>query len=118
MIESPGARAVAAARRRGAAARPGPLNGDPFPVYNLGTLMEPPNGESVLTIEAIRSRFASEWVLLADPSTGQSLDVTGGKVLCHSKDRDEVYRQALTLRPRHSAILYIGSLPAGVAVIL
>lgn len=71
-----------------------------------------------MTMEAIRSEYASEWVLLQDPTTGQSLDVTGGKVLCHSKDRDEVYRHALKDRPRHSAILYIGPLPSGVAVIL
>jgi hypothetical protein len=45
----------------------------------------------VLTIEEIKARFESEWVPLEEPKTFESLEVTRGKVLWHSKDRDEVY---------------------------
>ena len=41
-----------------------------------------------------------------------------GKVLFHSKDRDEVYRKAREFHPNHSAILFTGKLPDNVAVIL
>ena len=71
-----------------------------------------------LTLAEIRTRFASEWVLLEDPQTGPNMEVTGGAVLCHSRDRDEVHRAALKLQPRHSAIVYTGSLPTDVAVVL
>lgn len=74
--------------------------------------------DEVLTLADILARFNAEWVLLGDPETGESLEVTGGKVLWHSKDRDELYRKAQELEPVHSAILYTGSLPDEVMVIL
>jgi hypothetical protein len=72
----------------------------------------------VFTIEEIKSRFASAWVLLEDPQTSESLEVIRGKVLWHSKDRDEVYRKARELRPRHSAIAFAGSIPDEMAVVV
>ena len=49
----------------------------------------------ILTITEIQSRFHAEWVLIQDPETTESLEVRSGKVLYHSKDRDEVYRKAI-----------------------
>ncbi|MCI0486488.1 MAG: hypothetical protein L0229_07795 [Blastocatellia bacterium] len=72
----------------------------------------------VMLLEEIQSRFESEWVLLEDPETTGSLEIKSGKVLWHSKDRDEVYRKARELQPTHSAILYTGTLPEEMAVIL
>jgi hypothetical protein len=66
----------------------------------------------------IKSQFEDEWILIQDPQTSDNLEVQGGKVLWHSKDRDEVYRKAMELRPRHSAILYTGKIPDGVVIIL
>lgn len=72
----------------------------------------------VLSLAEIQERFADAWVLLEDPQTTAALVITGGKVLWHSKDRDEVYRKARELRPKHSAILYTGKLPEEIAVVL
>ena len=72
----------------------------------------------VMSIAEIQTRFESEWVLLKDPETTESLEVIKGRVLWHSKDRDEVYRKARELRPIHSAIVYTGSLPEETAVVL
>ncbi len=72
----------------------------------------------ILSITEIRARFDSEWVLLADPETTELLEVKAGKVLWHSKDRDEVYRKARELKPKHSAILYTGALPEKTAIVL
>ena len=72
----------------------------------------------VMSLAEIQARFESEWVLLEDPETSESLEVTRGKVLWHSKDRDEVYRKARELRPKHSAMLYTGRLPKEAAVVL
>ena len=72
----------------------------------------------VLTVAEIKSKYDSEWVLIEDPVTDKHLNVLSGTVLWHSKDRDEVYRKALELKPAHSAILFTGKIPEGTAVIL
>ena len=71
-----------------------------------------------MTLEEIESQFDSEWVLIEDPITDEGLNVLGGKVLHHSKDRDEVYRKAVSLRPKRSAVLYTGEIPDDTAVVL
>jgi hypothetical protein len=72
----------------------------------------------VLTLAEIEARFPAEWVLVEDPQTDEGLQLQGGKVLHHSKDRDEVYRKAVELRPRRFAVVYTAPLPEGTAVIL
>ena len=74
--------------------------------------------QAQMTIEEIESQFDSEWVLIEDPLTDETLKVLGGKVLLHSKDRDEVYRMAVSLRPKRSAVVYTGEIPEGTAVVL
>ena len=71
-----------------------------------------------MTIEEIESRFDSEWVLIEDPRTDDALNVLGGTVLHHSMDRDEVYRKAVSLRPKRSAVVYTGEIPEDTAVVL
>lgn len=71
-----------------------------------------------MTVEEIRAQFEGEWVLLEDPQTDDALEVVRGKVLHHSKDRDEVYREAVARRPQRSAILYTGQMPEDTAIVL
>ena len=72
----------------------------------------------VLTITEIEAQFAAEWVLVEDPQTNDALEVQSGKILAHSKDRDEVYREAVRIRPKRFAMLYTGTLPKDTAVVL
>ncbi len=74
--------------------------------------------EREMTIGEIEARFDSEWVLVEDPRTNEALEVLGGKVLHHSRDRDEVYRKAVALRPERCAVLYTGGIPEGTEVVL
>ncbi len=74
--------------------------------------------KEVLSIAAIEAQFNSEWVLLGNPEADNSLNIKGGVVLYHSKNRDEVYRKARELSPKHSAILYTGQIPEDSAVVL
>ena len=74
--------------------------------------------DEVLTIAEIEGKFDSEWVLIEDPSTDESLAVRGGTVRWHDKDRDEVYRRAVQIRPKRFAILYTGTMPADTAIAL
>lgn len=71
-----------------------------------------------MTIEEIELQFDSEWVLIEDPKTDEGLKVLGGRVLHHSKDRDEVYRKAASLHPKRSALIYKGEIPEDTAVVL
>ncbi len=71
-----------------------------------------------MTLQQIEAQFPSEWVLVGDPDTDESLKVLGGEVLWHSKDRDEVYRQIGKFRPKRFAMLYTGTMPEGTAIVL
>lgn len=72
----------------------------------------------ILSYAEIKEQFDSEWVLVENPQTAEDLRVESGRVLFHSKNRDEVYRKARELQPQHCAVLYLGRLPADAAVIL
>ena len=74
--------------------------------------------DDVLTIAEIKAQFGSEWILVEDPRTDESLEVLGGIVRFHSKDRDEVYRKAVELRPKRFAMLYTGTIPKDTAIVL
>ena len=71
-----------------------------------------------MTYEQIKSRFDSEWVLVGEPETDKALNIRSGTVLHHSKDREEVYRRALELRPSRVAVMYAGTMPEGTAVVV
>jgi hypothetical protein len=72
----------------------------------------------ILSLAEIQTRYDGEWVLIGDPEVDVSLSVQRGQVLCHSKSRDEVYRQARLLKPTHSAFLFVGRLPKDTEVVL
>lgn len=57
-------------------------------------------------------------MLVSDPQTNELLEVQSGKVLCHSKDRDEVYRKAVEVRPKRFAMLYTGTIPQDTEIVL
>lgn len=71
-----------------------------------------------MSIDEIEAAFQSEWVLVEDYDTDEHHEVVRGKVLHHSKDRDEVYRKAAALKPHRFAMIYTGEIPEGTAVVL
>jgi len=73
----------------------------------------------VLTRAEITKRFPNEWILVIDPETGPDLMVRSGTVVAHSADRDAVYRRAIELRPKRSAVWFNGDpVPPGTVVLL
>jgi hypothetical protein len=70
------------------------------------------------TLSEIKAQYVAEWVLIEDPQTDDTLQVQSGKVLFHSKDRDEVYREAVRLRPNRFAMLFTGKMPEDTAIVL
>jgi hypothetical protein len=74
--------------------------------------------QKVLSISQIRDEFKSEWVLVEDPQTHEALEVLGGRVLYHSRNRDEFDRKVLEFKPKRFAVLYIGELPEDIGFLL
>lgn len=74
--------------------------------------------DDVMTLDEINSRFESEWILIADPEVDENLEVVRGRVVIHSKDRDEVDRKAIELRLKSSAYHYTGQIPEGTAIVV
>jgi len=71
-----------------------------------------------MTVQEMREQFDAEWVLIEDPQTNEALEVLSGKVLCHSKDRDEADRRMVALRPKRFATLFTGEMPEDTAIVL
>jgi hypothetical protein len=74
--------------------------------------------DEVLTIDEIKARFAPDWVLIGGPLTDANQQLLAGRVLFHSRDREEVYRKAIELRPGHFAFRYLGELPEDMIFVL
>lgn len=72
----------------------------------------------ILTREEMAKRFDGEWVLVGDPELTEMKDVIRGEVLFHSTRREEVYRRALELRPKHGATLCFAKVPDDVVIVL
>jgi hypothetical protein len=70
----------------------------------------------VMTLEDMKTHFDSEWVLVEDPEVDENLEVIRGKVLWHSKNRDEVYDKDLELRPKSAAYVYSGPPPDNILI--
>ena len=64
--------------------------------------------DKALSITEIEAQFDAEWVLVEDPQTNEALEVQGGKVLYHSKNRDEFDRKVLEFQPQRFAVLFTG----------
>ena len=69
-----------------------------------------------MTLAEIEKQFDNEWILVQDPVLDRSNAVVKGKVLFHSKNRDEVDAAAMRLRPKHSALLYAGPTPDNIFI--
>jgi hypothetical protein len=74
--------------------------------------------DEILTVKEIEERYPSEWVLIEDPEVDQQLDVIRGRVVWHSRNRDEVDSKAIELRPKSPATRYMGAWPENMEYIL
>ena len=69
-------------------------------------------------IPELNNKFPDEWILIDDPVTDENLTVESGKLLWHSKNRDEIYRVAREKKPDKCAIIFTGKIPQGCEIIL
>jgi hypothetical protein len=68
--------------------------------------------------EEIFKTCKDKWVLIECKQTDENFEVIEGKILYHSKDKDDVYKKLLELRPKDYAIEYTGQIPEDLAVML
>ncbi len=68
--------------------------------------------EESLTLAEIMEKYKSEWVLIENPQTDERLEIESGRVVYHSKDRDEFDRQVLQFRASRFAVIFTGRPPA------
>ncbi|MEX0718982.1 MAG: hypothetical protein WD066_20475 [Planctomycetaceae bacterium] len=72
----------------------------------------------ILTIDEINERYPDEWIIIGDPDLDESLQVLGGTVLLHGKDRDEVYRRVAALpTPLNIATHDTGEVPDDMVIV-
>ena len=71
-----------------------------------------------MKIKEIEEEYKDEWVLIACKDIDENFNVKEGEVFYHSKDKNEVYRKMLELRPKDCAIEYTGKVPEDLAVML
>jgi|GEM_PF-981584 len=66
-----------------------------------------------LSLAEIQASFSEQWLLIGEPRLNEVLQLLGGQVLCHSQDRDEVFRFLVAHRVRRFVLIYAGSNPSG-----
>jgi hypothetical protein len=74
--------------------------------------------KKVLTMKQIEKRFSGEWVLLVNPEQGKQSEIVRGELVFRSKDRGEVYKEALKRKDDHTAVFYVGKLPEDLVAVL
>ena len=68
--------------------------------------------------QKIKEQFRDEWVLIEVEEVDEFFNVVKGEVLAHSKDKDELYRKLLEIRPQEFSVEYSGEIPKDLAVVL
>jgi len=71
-----------------------------------------------LTFQEMKAKYPGEWLLIGDPELDPSFHAKSGKVLAHSRSRDEIYRQLARVPGKRVSVEYAGQVPADLAVAL
>ena len=74
--------------------------------------------KAVLTFQEMKTKYPGEWLLIGDPEVDASLHAKSGKVLAHSRSRDEIYRKLAHVAGKRVSIEYVGEIPTDLAVAL
>ena len=63
------------------------------------------------TIEAIKERYKDEWVLVEVLETDELNTPIKGRVIAHSRNRDDTYDAMLKFKVKHWYHFYAGEIP-------
>lgn len=62
-------------------------------------------------ISKLKRRYPKEWLLLTNVTTDELTHPIKGKLVAHSKNRDEIYERLSKMRGRSFCIEYTGEIP-------
>lgn len=66
----------------------------------------------------ITNTFKDEWVLVEVKEVDENFNLIDGIVIAHSKDKEEIYKKLLEIKPQSFSIEYTGQIPEDLAVVL
>lgn len=69
----------------------------------------------LLDMKKVKKKYPKEWLLIAGYETDESGSFLSGKIIAHSKKRDDIYKKQLKIKGP-LAIEYTGSIPKDLAV--
>jgi len=70
----------------------------------------------VLTREQMKVRYPNQWLLITDYEMDAATSLRGGRVIVHSKGREDIHR-VLKDRPGRLCVHFTGSLPRDTGVL-
>ena len=70
-----------------------------------------------MTVDEMRKTYDGEWVLVVDCEDDESGRLARGRVVVHSANRDDIYRE-MANHPEGCAVRWFGEVPADQIVIL
>jgi len=71
-----------------------------------------------MTLEEIKQKYPSEWVLIEFTELDEELKVVEGGVVAHSPNKEEIYKKLLELTNEKIAIEFTGEMPEEPAYML
>ncbi|MBI4690925.1 MAG: hypothetical protein HY754_11795 [Nitrospirae bacterium] len=66
----------------------------------------------------ILEQYKAEWILIDVKEIDEDFKIIEGDVIAHSKDKEEIYKKLLELKPKNFSIEYTGEIPEDLAVVL
>ncbi len=67
--------------------------------------------EEMETIEKIKKKYKNEWVLLEVLEENELNQPTNGKIIAHSKNRDDIYDALKGTKGKHTYQFWTGEIP-------
>ncbi len=73
--------------------------------------------ERVQAVATLKRRYPKEWLLLTHVTADELTRPVKGKLVAHSKNRDDIYDRLSRLRAKSVCITYTGPIPKDLAVV-
>lgn len=69
-----------------------------------------------MTIQEIKKKYPQEWVLVEYDNLDNNLTVSGGRVLAHSSNKDDIYKRLSQTFGKNVSIEYTGPIDQNLIV--
>lgn len=68
--------------------------------------------------EEIVEQYKDEWILIDVKAVDENFNIKEGEAIAHSKDKEEIHKKLLEIKPKEFSIEYTGKIPEDLAVAL